>query len=153
MNEYGESVGLSTTPIVLDTMSYYTPAEGYQALSALGPGGRNAYRLLNYVDFVVPFANFLSLSLSNIALGSEGAGVTFPFMYLIADFAENLAERFVLDIYPRRNDAVMTLACYFGLIKMLFAVISALILMANIFTSVYRCIIRSRSTPDWEKIQ
>ena len=153
MNEYAESVGMSTTPMVLDTMSYYTPADGYRALSVLGPGGRNAYRLLNYVDFLVPLANFLSLSLSNIALGSEGAGVTFPFLYFIADYAENLAERYVLEIYPTRNDAVMTLACYFGLIKMLFGAISLLILLVTITKSAYRFITRSASLASWEKTQ
>src|SRR4051794_37808507 len=69
LTDYTTSAALPTIPIVLDTMNYYTSDEGYQVLSNLGEDGRNAYRLLNYWDFILPFLMFLSLSLSSIALG------------------------------------------------------------------------------------
>ncbi|CAF3698459.1 unnamed protein product [Rotaria sp. Silwood1] len=42
LQEYAASAGLNRTPVVLNTMTYYTPDEGYQALSVLGDNGRRA---------------------------------------------------------------------------------------------------------------
>ncbi|CAF0747180.1 unnamed protein product [Adineta steineri] len=102
-------------------MNYYTPDEGYQALTRLGNDGRNAYRLSNYTDFILPFLLFLSLSLPNLALGKGSRYIISPLIYMISDYIENIAEKYVLEIYPKRNDSIMMLACYSGLIKMIFA--------------------------------
>ncbi|CAF4232306.1 unnamed protein product, partial [Adineta steineri] len=101
-------------------MNYYTPDEGYQALTRLGNDGRNAYRLSNYTDFILPFLLFLSLSLPNLALGKGSRYIISPLIYMISDYIENIAEKYVLEIYPKRNDSIMMLACYSGLIKMIF---------------------------------
>ena len=131
LKEYATSAGLDTPPIVLDTMNYYTPDEGYQALTILGENGRNAYRLANYTDFVLPFLLFLSLSLPNLALGKGYRYIIGPLIYMIIDYFENIAEKYVLEIYPQRNDFVMTLACYFGLIKMISLCGSLVVLIIN----------------------
>ena len=115
--DYATAAGLKTTPTVLDGMNYYTPDEGYQALSSLGDNGRNAYRLANYADFVLPILLFLSLSLPNVALGKRCHYVIGPLIYMISDYIENIFEKYVLEIYPKRNDLIMTLACYSGLVK------------------------------------
>lgn len=117
LKDYTMSASLATTPMILDTMNYYTSDEGYQVLSNLGEDGRNAYRLANYADFVLPFSMFLSFSLSNITLG-KGHYHLFPsFIVMVFDSLENIAEKYVLEIFPERNDFVMNLACYFGLVK------------------------------------
>jgi hypothetical protein len=132
LKDYAISASLATTPIVLDTMAYYTSDEGYQVLSNLGEDGRNAYRLVNYGDFVLPFLIFLSLSLSSIALGKGHYHVIAPFVYMVFDYLENIAEKYVLEIFPERNDFAMSLACYFGLVKMLAAGVALIILALNV---------------------
>ena len=129
--DYAAAAGLKTIPVVLDTMTYYTPDEGYQALSSLGDDGRNAYRLGNYADFVLPLCFFLSLSLPNVALGKRSHYIVAPLIYMISDYIENIFEKYVLEIYPNRNDLIMTLACYAGLVKMIFIFGSLLILIIN----------------------
>jgi hypothetical protein len=131
LQDYTASAGLNRIPAVLDMMTYYTPDEGYQALSVLGDNGRHAYRLTNYVDFVLPILLFLSLSLPNLALGKGRQYIIGPFLYMISDYIENLAEKYVLEIYPKRHDSVMKLACYAGLMKMVFINASLLILIVN----------------------
>jgi hypothetical protein len=118
LNDYAISASLPARPTILDTMNYYTSDEGYQVLSNLGEDGRNAYRLVNYGEFVLPFLVFLSISLSSIALGKGRYHIVAPFVYMIFDYLENIAEKYVLEIFPERNDFVMSLACYFGLVKM-----------------------------------
>ncbi|UJR24411.1 hypothetical protein I4U23_005787 [Adineta vaga] len=132
MKDYAVIAGLKTTPVVLDALNYYTSDEGYQTLTVLGVDGRNAYRLTNYYDFVLPFFLFLSLSLPNIALDESCHCVIAPFIYMISDYIENLAEKYVLEIYPERNDLMMTLASYTGLIKISFFYISVLIVIINL---------------------
>jgi hypothetical protein len=131
LKEYAASIGLNGMPTILDTMTYYTPEEGYQTLSNLGDNGRHAYRLTNYAEFVFPVLLFLSLSLSNLALGKGHQYIVGPFLYMIFEYVENLAEKYVLEIYPNRNDSVMKLACYAGLMKFVFMSTSLLILIVN----------------------
>ena len=137
LQEYAASAGLNRTPVVLDTMTYYTPDEGYQTLSALGDNGRHAYRLMNYADFVLPFLLFLSLSLPNLTLRKGRQYIIVPFLYMIVDYVENLAEKYVLEIYPKRQDSVMKLACYAGFMKMVFISASLLILIGNSFKYLF----------------
>jgi hypothetical protein len=132
LKDYATSASLAKIPMVLDTMTYYTSDEGYQVLLNLGEDGRNAYRLLNYWDFVLPFLIFLSLSLSNIALGKGRYHLIAPFVCMVFDYLENIAEKYVLEIFPERNDFVMNLACYFGLVKMSAAGVSLMILVLNV---------------------
>jgi hypothetical protein len=153
LNEYAKGAGLKTTPIVLDTMNYYTPDEGYQALSVLGDGGRDAYRLANYTDFVLPFLLFLSLSLSNLALGKRCHYVICPLAYMISDYVENIAEKYVLEIYPKRNDLVMTLACYSGLVKMLCVCGSLLTLVFNGLKWILKPKYQSESRKQKQKVK
>ncbi|CAF3557763.1 unnamed protein product [Rotaria sp. Silwood1] len=152
LRECAMSVGLNTIPIVLDTMSYYTPDEGYQVLSDLGDNGRNAYRLANYTDFVLPILLFLSLSLPNLALRKGCQYVIVPLIYMISDYIENVAEKYVLEIYPRRNDFVMTLACYFGLIKIITFFGSLLILIINGLQWILKTINRSELQRQTQKV-
>ncbi|CAF1646448.1 unnamed protein product [Adineta ricciae] len=143
LNDYTISASLTTIPTVLDTMTYYTADEGYQVLSNLGEGGRNAYRLVNYVDFVFPFLMFLSISSSNIAFGKGRYYLIAPLVCMVFDYLENIAERYVLEIFPERNDFVMNLACYFGLVKM-----SAVIVSGSLFTfNVLQWFWRRRNYP------
>ena len=131
MYDYAASAGLKTTPTILDTMTYYTPDEGYQALTNLREGGRQAYRLANYFDFILPILLFLALSLPNVAMEKRSKHIIAPFLYMISDYMENLAQKYVLDIYPKRNDFIMTLACYFGIMKFITLFGSALIMVIN----------------------
>jgi hypothetical protein len=131
MMDYATAAGLKTIPTVLDGMNYYTPDEGYQALSSLGDNGRNAYRLVNYADFVLPLLLFLSLSLPNVALGKRCHYVIGPLIYMISDYIENIFEKYVLEIYPKRNDLIMTLACYAGLVKIVSFAVCLLLLIIN----------------------
>ena len=126
---HARTVGLNTTPAVLDALHYYTPDEGYHVLTDLGAAGRQAYRWTNYGDFAVPVLFFLSLSLAGVALRVGSTYLILPFFYMIADYAENIAEKYVLEIYPDRNDVALTMACYFGLVKFLFLYISVLIII------------------------
>ena len=128
MTDYAASIGLKSTPIVLDTVTYYTPEEGYQILSTLGEKGRNAYRWTNYADFAFPLFLALSVSLPQLALGQSARHLVPALTYLIFDYLENVAEKYVLEIYPKRNDQVMTLACYLGIVKML-AINASLLLL------------------------
>ncbi|CAF2078560.1 unnamed protein product [Rotaria magnacalcarata] len=131
LREYATSVNLNTQPTVLDTIHYYTAEEGYQVLSNLGDHGRDAYRLANYADFTLPIFLFLSLSLPSLALGKGCLHVMGPLLYMISDYIENIAEKYVLEIYPKRNDIVMTLACYTGLVKILTFLGSLFVLIVN----------------------
>ena len=131
MLDYTASAGLDARPTVLDGMAYYTPNEGYQSLTNLGPAGRDAYRWTNYADFVLPVVFFAALSLSNMALGKGSGYILSPFLYMAFDYVENIAEKSVLEIYPRRSDAVMTVACYAGLAKLLFFGVSLLTVAVN----------------------
>ncbi|UJR24409.1 hypothetical protein I4U23_005786 [Adineta vaga] len=133
IHDYAAIAGLKSMPVILDALFYYTPDEGYQTLSILGIDGRNAYRLTNYYDFVLPIILFLSLTLPNIALGEKCYCLIAPFIYMISDYIENLAEKYVLEIYPERNDSMMTLACYAGLSKFGFLFLSVLIIIINLF--------------------
>ncbi|CAF1226676.1 unnamed protein product [Adineta ricciae] len=118
LREYATSAGLSTLPKVLDEINYYTPDEGYEALMNLGSRGRHAYRLANYTDFVLPILLFFSLTLPNLALGKGSRYVVGPFIYMFVDYLENIAEKYVLEIYPERNDPIMTFACYTVVVAM-----------------------------------
>jgi hypothetical protein len=138
LKDYAISVSLPTIPMVLDTMSYYTSDEGYQVLSNLGEDGRNAYRLVNYGDFVLPFLIFLSVSLSSIALGKGQYHVIAPFVCMVFDCLENIAEKYVLEIFPERNDFAMNLACYFGLVKMLAMGVSLITLLLNVLQWLWK---------------
>jgi hypothetical protein len=151
--EYSRSAGLNTIPVVLDAMNYYTPDEGYQALSALGENGRNAYRLANYADFVLPLLFFLSFSLPNLALGKGCQYIIGPLIYMISEYIENIAEKYVLEIYPKRNDFVMTLACYSGLVKIIFFGISFLILIINGLQWILQLNNQSKSMNQKQKVK
>lgn len=129
--DYATAAGLAESPTILDAMTYYTPDEGYHALTKLGPGGRDAYRVTNYADFVLPVLLFLALALPNVAMGKSGGHLLGAFLYMIADYVENLAEKYVLEIYPQRNDAVMTVACYAGLAKLLFCGVGLVSIAVN----------------------
>jgi hypothetical protein len=87
--------------------------------------------LANYADFVLPFSIFLSLSLPNVAIGKNCQHIIGPMIYMISDYIENISEKYVLEIYPKRNDLVMTLACYAGLVKLTALCGSVLILIIN----------------------
>ncbi|CAF4861707.1 unnamed protein product, partial [Rotaria sp. Silwood1] len=119
-------------------MNYYTPDEGYQALTVLGDEGRNAYRLATPADVVLPFLVFLSLSLPAVTLGKKCRYAISPFIYMISDYIENIAEIYVLGIYPKRNDSIMTLACYAVLLDIQPGqVISCRILPTTFYNRVY----------------
>ena len=145
IKDYATTTGLKTTPKILDELYYYTPDEGYQILTALDVGGRNAYRFANSLDFILPILLFLSLSLPDIALGERCHCLIMPFVYMISDYIENIAERYVLEIYPKRNDLMMTLAIYAGIVKFTSLGISVLILIFNLFKR------KTLSTPDKQK--
>ena len=138
LEEHATSAGLNTIPTVLDLMNYYTPDEGYQVLSALGDSGRNAYRIANRRDFILPILLFLSLSLPNVAVGKGCRYVAVPFIYMVSDYIENIAEKYVLEIFPERNDVIIALACYVGLIKIVAFIGSFLTLMTTGFLWVLK---------------
>lgn len=131
MLDYAAAAGLKTLPTVLDTLTYYTPDEGYQTLAVLGDQGRDAYRWTNYADFVIPVLFFLSVSLPNVAMGKDSRYIVAPLIYMISDYLENIAQKFVLEIYPKRNDFVMTAACYAGMVKMVTLTGSMLVLIID----------------------
>ena len=153
LKDYAISASLATTPIILDTMNYYTSDEGYQVLSNLGEDGRNAYRLLNYGEFVFPFLIFLSLSLSSTALGKGRYHVIAPFVYMVFEYLENIAEKYVLEIFPERNDFVMSLACYFGLVKFSAAGVALIILALNVLQWFWKRQKRSLEKQQEQKFQ
>ena len=150
LKDYAVSASLPSIPIVLDTMSYYTADEGYQVLSNLGDDGRNAYRLVNYGDFLFPFLLFLSLSLSSIALGKGSYHLVAPFVCMISDYLENIAEKYVLEIFPKRNDFVMNLACYLGVVKMSASIIAVLTLVLNVLQWLWK---RQKRSPEKKQEQ
>lgn len=129
--DYAAAAGLETTPTILDGLNYYTPDEGYEVLSKLGDRGRDAYRLTNYADFILPVCLFLSLSLPHLAMKNNDRFLILPLIYMISDYMENITEKYVLEIYPKRNDFIMTLACYTGLIKIIAFAVSMLLLIIN----------------------
>ncbi len=136
--EYATSAGLNKLPTVLDAMIYYTPDDGYEALSVLGDKGRQAYRLASYIDFLLPISLFLALSLPNLAMGKANQYIIAPFLCMISDYIENLAEKYVLEIYPNRHDTVMQIACYAGLMKFFFCFLSLLIIFVNGLKYLFR---------------
>lgn len=127
--DYADAAGLNKVPTCLDAMHYYTPEKGYQVLTDLEAAGRQAYRWTNYADFVLPILLFLSFSLGFVAFSCRPECLILPLGYMIADYSENIAEKYVLEIYPERNDAVMTVACYLGLAKFSFFYTSLLIII------------------------
>lgn len=129
--DYATAAGLETRPTILDELHYYTPDEGYDVLSKLGDGGRQAYRWTNYADFLLPLVLFLSLSVPHVAMKNNDRFLILPLIYMIFDYMENLAEKYVLEIYPQRNDFIMTLACYTGLIKFTSLAVSILLLIIS----------------------
>lgn len=131
LNDFAVLMGLSNTPVVLDSMNYYTAEQGYQALAMLGNDGRHAYRLSNYTDFVLPVLLFLALSLPSLALRQSARHLIGPLIYMISDYLENVAEKYVLELYPKRNDTVMRLACYTGVVKMISLCASLLLLVVH----------------------
>lgn len=143
LNEYTKSAGLDKIPNFLDEMNYYTPQEGYESLRALGDGGRDAYRIANYTDFVLPVLLFLALSLPMLAMEIGDFYIIPPLVYMVTDYIENCAQKYVLEIYPQRNDFVMTTACYFGLIKIITFYIGVLTLL--VFGCIWMCKSKNRS--------
>lgn len=131
--DYTYANGLDMVPDVLDSVTFYTANQGYQILIDLKSGGRDAYRLANYIDFILPIFLFLSLSLTNLVLNKTNPSVKYPFIYLVSDYLENLTEKYVLEIFPERNDFVMNLTCYLGVIKMLFFTGSSILLLLNFY--------------------
>ena len=131
LNDFAKATGLPKAPDVLDVYTYYTPEEGYQALATLGEQGRDAYRLANYTDFVLPILLFLSFALPYVALRKSSAYLVLALIYLIFDYIENVAEKYVLEIFPERNDTVMTLACYTGFIKIVSFVGNVVVLLID----------------------
>jgi hypothetical protein len=51
---------------------------------------------------------------------------------MVFDRLENIAEKYVLEIFPERNDFAMNLACYFRLVKMSAAIVALIILVFNV---------------------
>jgi hypothetical protein len=138
LKDYASSASLTATPVILDILNYYTPDEGYQVLSNLGEDGRNAYRFVNYGEFIFPFLIALSMGLSSIALGKGCYHLIAPSVYMVFDYLENIAEKYVLEIFPERNDFVMQLACYFGLVKMLAGSVALTILALSLLQWFWR---------------
>ena len=151
LKDYASSASLTETPVILDILNYYTPDEGYQVLSNLGEHGRNAYRLVNYGEFIFPFLISLSMGLSSIALGKGSFHLIAPFVYMIFDYLENVAEKYVLEIFTERNDFVMSLACYFGLVKILAGSAALISLALSLLQWVWRCQIRSLKKQEEQK--
>ena len=131
LNDYANEAGLAQAPDVLDVLNYYSPEDGYQLLFSLGEKGRHAYRLANYTDFVLPILLFLSIALPYVALRKNPSYLLLPLIYLIADYVENVAEKYVLEIFPERNDTMMSWACYTGLLKIGAFYISVFVLLLD----------------------
>jgi hypothetical protein len=93
---------------ILDTYFYYPAGQIFPLLNSLGEVGRNAYLLLNLLDFLFPisYALFFGISLTMTYTfiyppeSKINGLILLPFITLLVNYAEVIGVRLMLLNYP-----------------------------------------------------
>jgi hypothetical protein len=101
---------LSNGNTIPEMFLFYTPEKVYSQMALLGEAGRNAYLVLNLIDFIYPltYAAFFGISLTMTYTfiyppeEKKHLLVLIPFLTLLVDYAENICFRSILLNYPTR---------------------------------------------------
>lgn len=133
-----------------DLYFHYSPDQVHDYLAVLGAEGRSAYTrmaLTSDLAFPVIYSTALSMALMLfLRKGLPPAGrylSLFPFLIVIADWAENLTLVMVTRAFPARADAVAGLAGTFTALKWLLIALTVLMLLAAVAFGAVR-VMRAR---------
>jgi len=104
----------------LDSLIGFTPATAHKTLLALGPEGREIYKEINIVDFVLMPVILTAWLLDTFPpRTSQRATLRWmlAFVYMFGDISENVCVAIMLRIYPRFIDAIAWACCVGNLLK------------------------------------
>src|SRR5579859_2092019 len=112
---------VSITPTrILDAHFGFTPATAYEVLRALGPQGREIYREVNKVDFIITpivLREFLLNTMPPPSPGRSSIREVLANAYAMGDLLENICVAMMLKMYPRIPDAVAWVCCVGNVVK------------------------------------
>jgi hypothetical protein len=106
----------------LDSRFGFTPSEAHQILRDMGPKGREIYKGLNTVDFIVAPIVFRSYFLNTLPATSPQREAIREFVmnvYFIGDLSENICVAALLRMYPRTPEVVAWIGCAANVMKFL----------------------------------
>lgn len=127
---------------LLDLRFWYRPIDVFYLLSQLGANGRDAYRFFTiFIDMLYPlvygFWFYLSLAflLKKIFQNnSKLLGLRFiPFAIVLSDYVENLNILYLLNTFPKINEASAIIGAIASFLKWIFVILTILIIIIAIF--------------------
>lgn len=131
--------------VLLDVAPSFHVDTTYQRLAAYGREGRSSYFFRNLtVDILLPFSMFpflflfmrKALALEDFCKSLRLALLSFSFVYVLFDLAENAVVLVLLGEFPRRLDWLAGILPYLTLVKRV-ASVFALFVPVVIFTIVF----------------
>jgi hypothetical protein len=105
---------------VLDAQIGFTPSGAYDTLSSLGPRGRDIYKEVNRVDFLLAPIVFREYILHTIPPASLARGRVRDFLantYIIGEVMENTSIAIMLKTFPKLLDLFAWTGCVGNLLK------------------------------------
>jgi hypothetical protein len=129
---------VSITPTsVLDTRSFgFTPTEAYESLRALGPKGREIYKEVNRVDFIlspIVLRQFFLNTFPATSARSDQVRDLLANMYFLGDLLENASVSIMLKTYPKILDYFAWAGCVGNIVKNLGIILALLSIVYEIY--------------------
>jgi hypothetical protein len=117
----GQLKAASITPTdIIDVRFGFFPSEAHQILRSLGPKGREIYKEMNKVDFIIAPIVFREVFLTTMPATSPQREIIRQFLvnvYFMGDVLENICAAIMLKIYPRDILSVAWIACAGNIMK------------------------------------
>ena len=120
-------------PTLLDGQFGFTASEAYETLTSLGTRGRNIYKEINRVDFIVAPIVFREFFLNTFPATSPRSDIVRDAVsnaYFLGDLLENVCVAIMLKTYPHlpgffvwagcAGNVVKNLGCYASLLSILY---------------------------------
>ncbi|WP_158861563.1 hypothetical protein [Lunatibacter salilacus] len=129
---------------ILDTYTYYSAGEAYEAIESYGEYDRQKYiRGTLMLDFIYPIIYCLMLAFAIYRLNGSGKIAAVPLWIIPVDYLENSLIIFLISKFPIRYEVLAGIAGIFTLTKWVMVVICLLGILVLFFS---RVIIKKRET-------
>ena len=105
---------------ILDAQIGFTPSSAYDTLSSLGPRGRDIYKEINRVDFLlapIVFREYILHTIPPTSLGRDRVRDFLANTYILGEAMENTSIAIMLKTFPKLVDLFAWTGCVGNLLK------------------------------------